>query len=78
MAAHTIAIRRTRAKPRSRRIKITRSYYEYQVRGRGCPLPPPVPLIRLKGYWIELAGFKVGDYVRVEIGRQKITVVPAE
>ena len=76
MTTRTATLRRTRATPRSRRIKITGSYYEYQIRGRGWPLPPPVPMVRLKGYWIELAGFKVGEYVRVKIRREVIVIEP--
>lgn len=32
----------------------------------------------VEGVWIALAGFEVGEFVRVRVGRRKITVVPID
>jgi hypothetical protein len=39
-----------------------------------------VPFIRLRGRWLEQAGFEIGDKVKVEVeaGRLVITQTPAE
>ena len=29
--------------------------------------PPPVPYLRLRGYWLKQAGFAVGQRVRVDV-----------
>jgi hypothetical protein len=71
MAAHI----RTPHTPRL--LNISGSCYEYQLDGR-WPRPPQVPFLRLRGYWLQQAGFSVGQRVRVHIADQCITIVPAQ
>lgn len=59
-----------------RTLTITGSCYEYQLHGR-WPRPPEVPYLRLRGYWLQQAGFSVGQRVQVHIADQCITIVPA-
>lgn len=42
------------------------------------PLPPPVPFLRLQGYWLQKAGFVIGQRVCVQVSEQRIVIVPAE
>ncbi len=64
------------ALPKPRLLSISSDYYEYQLDGR-WPRPPAVPLLRLRGYWLQQAGFSAGQQVRVHIADQCITIVPA-
>jgi hypothetical protein len=59
-----------------RTLTITGSCYEYQLDGR-WPRPPEVPYLRLRGYWLQEAGFSVRQRVQVHIADQCITIVPA-
>lgn len=61
---------------RPRLLSISGSCYDYQLDGR-WPRPPEVPLLRLRGYWLQQAGFEVGQRVRVHVTDQCITIVPA-
>lgn len=70
MAAHVSISHRPRL------LSITGSCYEYQLDGR-WPRPPEVPLLRLRGYWLQQAGFSVGQRVQVHIADQCITITPA-
>jgi hypothetical protein len=59
---------------RPRLLSITGSCYDYQL---SCsPRPPEVPLLRLRGYWLQQAGFSVGQRVQVYVSDQCITIVP--
>lgn len=60
---------------RPRLLSITSSCYDYQR--EQWPPPPEVPLLRLRGYWLQQAGFEVGQRVHVHITDQCITIVPA-
>jgi toxic protein SymE len=62
---------------RPRLLSISSCYYDYQLDGR-WPRPPEVPLLRLRGYWLQQAGFSVGQRVQVRIADQCITIVPAQ
>jgi len=62
--------------PASRQLKVSPSYYE--VHSRQWPLPPPVPFIRLRGYWLDKAGFSVGERVNIQVTDRCITIVPAD
>jgi hypothetical protein len=61
---------------RPRLLSISSSCYDYQL----CrwPRPPEVPLLRLQGYWLQQAGFSVGQQVQVRVADQCITIVPAQ
>lgn len=58
-----------------RTLTITGARYEYQLDGR-WPRPPEVPYLRLRGYWLQQAGFSVRQRVQVHIADQCITIVP--
>lgn len=59
----------------SRTLTITGSRYEYQL--DGCwPRPPEVPYLRLRGYWLQHAGFSAGQRVKVTVSGGCITIVP--
>jgi len=70
MAAHVSVSHKPRL------LSITGSCYEYQLDGR-WPRPPEVPYLRLRGYWLQKAGFSVGQRVELHIADQRITIVPA-
>jgi hypothetical protein len=70
MAAHVSVPRRPRL------LSVTGSSYDYQL--EQWPRPPEVPLLRLRGYWLQHAGFEVGQRVQVNVTEQCITIVPAD
>jgi hypothetical protein len=37
-----------------------------------------VPMIRLRGKWLALAGFKEGTFVRIEVVEGRLTLTAAE
>jgi len=45
------------------------------VAGHG---PPEVPYLRLRGYWLQQAGFPAGQRVKVHVADGCITIVPAQ
>lgn len=59
-----------------RLLSISSSCYDYQL--SRWPRPPEVPLLRLRRYWLQQAGFSVGQRVKVHIDNQCITIAPAE
>ena len=58
----------------ARTLTITGSCYDYQLDGR-WPRPPEVPYLRLRGYWLQAAGFSVGQRVRVQIAHQRLIII---
>lgn len=62
---------------RPRLLSISSSRYDYQLDGR-WPHPPEVPYLRLRGYWLQQAGFSAGQRVKVHIADGCITIVPAQ
>lgn len=62
-------------KPRT--LTIAGSCYEYQLDGR-WPRPPEVPCLRLRGYWLQEAGFSIGQRVQVQIADHRLTIVTAQ
>jgi len=48
-----------------RQLTVRAGYYPYQL-AKTAP-GPAVPWIRLKGYWIEQAGFTIGRPVKVRV-----------
>ena len=53
-------------RPMSRRLKVTAS-------GAGYPRVD-VPYMRLRGRWLERAGFVVGRHVKIEVGEARLTI----
>lgn len=56
----------------SRRLKVRRSFYEYRL-SSGIR-PRPVPLIELKGYWLEQAGFPIGKEISVFLKNSELII----
>lgn len=54
-------------------LTITSSCYDYQCDGR-WPRPPAVPYLRLRGYWLDRAGFSAGQRVEVSVTSGCITI----
>lgn len=66
------------ATPRKlRQLSVGSSYYDYQL-NRSWPRPPQVPLLRLRGYWLQQAGFSAGQRVQVHVADGCITIVPTQ
>ena len=57
-----------RAIPRERRITISRAYRDHA--------PEPVPYLRLRGKWLQEAGFDVGDPVTVFVSLGCLVIAP--
>ncbi|TBV07648.1 SymE family type I addiction module toxin [Phytopseudomonas dryadis] len=63
--------------PLSRQLTIGYTYYECRNRNR-WPLPPPVPFLRLQGYWLQQAGFAIGQRVCIQVSEQRLIIIPSE
>ena len=68
----------TGATMKKRNLKVRNSYYEYQL--NKFPRPPSVPVIELKGYWLNQIGFEIGKQLQVLPGTDHlvITLAPDE
>jgi hypothetical protein len=61
--------------------RLTVSYTRPESRARlPRPLPDPMPLLRLRGRWLDQAGFAIGARVRVKVtpGRLALEVLDDE
>ncbi len=63
----------TPAKFPTRQLTVRGAHYEYQYKKH--PTPPEVPLLELRGYWLQQAGFDVGCRVRVVVRDGYLLVV---
>ncbi len=65
-----------------RRIKVNQTHYDYKLRGDTHPyrVNRAVPWVRLKGYWLEQAGFNIDTPIQVRVmrGCLVLTVVTEE
>jgi len=61
---------------KKRHIKVRNTYYEHHL--NKYPRPPSVPIIELKGYWLNKIGFEVGKQLQVLLGTDHlvITLIP--
>ncbi|WP_437884027.1 SymE family type I addiction module toxin [Pseudomonas sp. LRF_L74] len=39
---------------------------------------PPVPFLRLQGYWLQQAGFAIGQRVCIQVPEQFLIITPSE
>jgi len=69
-----MAIQKNAPAPKTRKLKISYSTYETTETRNALP----VPYLRLRGYWLQQAGFEVDQNVRVEIGDRCLRIVPAD
>ena len=65
--------------PKPRLLTIGYQYYESQrTDSERRSRPRQVPFIRLSGYWLEAAGFTVGQKARVKVTKRGVTIVAEE
>ncbi len=58
----------------SRRLTVSSSHPESRARS-ARPLPSaPMPFLRLRGRWLDQAGFTIGAPVRVEVSAGRLVV----
>ena len=63
-------------KPRTtRRLTISRQYYDIRQDGRWTG-SRTVPFLRLSGDWLEQAGFRIDQKVSIKVTNRRITIVP--
>jgi hypothetical protein len=53
-------------------LKVRDTYYDYQLKMRYRP--PSVPIIYLKGYWLNEIGFEIGKYLPVLPGKNHLVL----
>ena len=69
--------------PYYRQLKVRKGYWDHHFarinRLHPYRVPPPVPWIQVKGYWLNQAGFTIGTSVQAKVSKGKIvlTIVPA-
>jgi hypothetical protein len=56
-------------------LKVRDTYYEHHL--KQCPRPPSVPIIQLKGYWLNQIGFEVGKQLQVLPGTDHLVITLA-
>lgn len=60
------------------RLTVSRQYPESRA-ARPAYLPaPPMPFLRLRGRWLDEAGFAIGANVRVEVSAGRLVVEVVE
>ena len=58
---------------KNKQLKVRWTRYDHSIKGKHAHyLPPPVPFVLLKGYWLEESGFKIDDIVDIEIDNNKL------
>lgn len=58
-----------------RYLKVCDTYYEHHL--KQWPRPPSVPIIHLKGYWLNQIGFEVGKKLQVLPGKDHLVITLA-
>jgi hypothetical protein len=53
-------------------LKVRDTYYDYQLKMRYRP--PSVPIIYLKGYWLNEIGFEIGRHLQVLPGKNLLVL----
>jgi hypothetical protein len=53
-------------------LKVRDTYYDYQLKMRYRP--PSVPIIYLKGYWLNEIGFEIGKHIQVLPGKNHLVL----
>ncbi|AZR34674.1 type I toxin-antitoxin system SymE family toxin [Xanthomonas vasicola] len=61
----------------SARRLLTVGYSSYPRKRDRWPPPQAVPYLRLRGHWLKLAGFAVGQKVTLHIADGCITIIPS-
>jgi hypothetical protein len=60
---------------KKRYLKVRDTYYEHHL--KQWPRPPSVPIIQLKGYWLNKIGFEVGKKLQVLPGSDHLVITLA-
>lgn len=63
---------------KNRQLKVRYTRYDYPIKGKDAHyLPPPVPFVLLKGYWLEKVNFDIGKTVNVEMKENQLILTAA-
>ncbi|MEE8057247.1 MAG: SymE family type I addiction module toxin [Pseudomonadales bacterium] len=63
---------------KNRTLKVRWTRYDHPIKGKDAYyLPPPVPFVLLKGYWLEDHNFQIGHVVNVEVQEDKLILTTA-
>lgn len=58
---------------KNRTLKVRSGYYDYQLHNnKPYSVPPPVPFLLLKGYWLKQVNFDIGKTVSVELKENQL------
>ena len=58
---------------KNRTLKVRSGYYDHTIKGTSCHyVPPPVPFMLIKGYWLEKVNFDIGKIVNVELKENQL------
>ena len=69
---------------KNRTLKVRSGHYPYRVKKESLhqripefSVPPPVPFVLIKGYWLEKINFTIGTILNVEVEENKLTLTVA-
>jgi len=58
---------------KNRTLKVRSGHYDHTIKGTNCYyVPPPVPFVLIKGYWLEKINFNIGKTVNVELKENQL------
>ena len=58
---------------KNRTLKVCSGYYDHTIKGEHAYyVPPPVPFVLIKGYWLEKVNFDIGKIVNVELKENQL------
>lgn len=52
---------------KNRTLKVRSGHYDHYQGKHAYYIPPPVPFVLIKGYWLEDINFDIGKTVNVEV-----------
>ncbi len=63
---------------KNRALKVHWTRYGHPIKGKDAYyLPPPVPYVLLKSYWLEDSNFQIGNVVSVDVQKNKLILTTA-
>ena len=58
---------------KNRTLKVRSGYYPHPIQGKNAYyVPPPVPFVLIKGYWLETINFDIGKTLNVELKESQL------
>lgn len=58
---------------KNRTLKVRSGYYPHAIQGKDNHyVPPPVPFVLIKGYWLETINFDIGKTLKVELKENQL------